>query len=47
VTFSEDDKEKFALMDDFGVPLASLKQIIDMKALIELKQINLEFQSIL
>ena len=32
VTFSEDDKEKFALMDDFGVPLASLKQIIDMKA---------------
>ena len=32
VTFSEDDKEKFALMDDFRVPLASLKQIIDMKA---------------
>ena len=32
VTFSEDDKEKFALMDDFAVPLASLKQIIDMKA---------------
>lgn len=32
VTFSEDDKTKFALMDDFGVPVASLKQIIDMKA---------------
>ncbi|ABQ03527.1 ExbD/TolR family protein [Flavobacterium johnsoniae] len=32
VTFSEQDKEKFALMDDFGVPITSLKQIIDMKA---------------
>ncbi|MDX6191335.1 biopolymer transporter ExbD [Flavobacterium sp. Fl-318] len=32
VTFSEEDKTKFALMDDFGVPLANLKQIIDMKA---------------
>lgn len=32
VSFSEEDKAKFALMDDFGVPLASLKQIIDMKA---------------
>jgi len=32
VTFSEDDKDKFALMDDFGVPLANLKQIIGMKA---------------
>ncbi|MBZ4044667.1 MULTISPECIES: ExbD/TolR family protein [Flavobacterium] len=32
VSFSDQDKEKFALMDDFGVPLASLKQIIDMKA---------------
>lgn len=32
VTFSEDDKTKFALMDDFGVPLANLKQIIGMKA---------------
>ncbi|MEC5167127.1 biopolymer transport protein ExbD [Flavobacterium sp. PL11] len=32
VAFSEDDKEKFALMDDFGVPIESLKQIIDMKA---------------
>ncbi|MCI9844133.1 ExbD/TolR family protein [Flavobacterium pectinovorum] len=32
VAFSEDDKAKFALMDDFGVPLANLKQIIDMKA---------------
>ena len=30
--FSEDDKTKFALMDDFGVPVANLKQIIDMKA---------------
>ncbi|MFZ0599489.1 MAG: biopolymer transporter ExbD [Flavobacterium sp.] len=32
VTFSEDDKTKFALMDDFGVPIANLKQIIDLKA---------------
>lgn len=32
VNFSEEDKEKFALMDDFGVPVTSLKQIIDMKA---------------
>lgn len=30
VTFSEDDKTKFALMDDFGVPVTSLKQIIGM-----------------
>ncbi|WP_264535238.1 ExbD/TolR family protein [Flavobacterium sp. N1736] len=32
VTFSEDDKNQFALMDDFGVPVAGLKQIINMKA---------------
>ncbi|MDR7209833.1 biopolymer transporter ExbD [Flavobacterium piscis] len=32
VNFSEEDKEKFALMDDFGVPVANLKQIIDMKS---------------
>ncbi|AOZ98657.1 MULTISPECIES: ExbD/TolR family protein [Flavobacterium] len=32
VTFSDEDKEKFALMTDFGVPITSLKQIIDMKA---------------
>jgi biopolymer transport protein ExbD len=32
VPFSEEDQAKFALMDDFGVPLANLKQIIDMKA---------------
>ena len=32
VNFSEDDKTKFALMDDFGMPVAGLKQIIDMKA---------------
>ena len=32
VVFSEEDNEKFALMDDFGVPIASLKQIIDLKA---------------
>lgn len=32
ITFSEDDKTKFALMDDFGVPITGLKQIIDMKA---------------
>ncbi|KAF2326239.1 ExbD/TolR family protein [Flavobacterium daemonense] len=31
VNFSEDDKAKFALMDDFGVPVTGLKQIIDMK----------------
>jgi biopolymer transport protein ExbD len=32
VNFSEEDKEKFALMDDFGVPVTNLKQIIDMKS---------------
>lgn len=32
VNFSEDDKAKFALMDDFGVPVTNLKQIIDLKA---------------
>lgn len=32
VTFSEDEKTKFALMDDFGVPLAELKGIIGLKA---------------
>lgn len=32
VNFSEEDKTKFALMDDFGVPLANLKQIIDMSS---------------
>jgi biopolymer transport protein ExbD len=32
VAFSEEDQAKFALMDDFGVPLANLKQIIDLKA---------------
>jgi len=32
VNFSEEDKAKFALMDDFGVPVANLKQIIDLKA---------------
>lgn len=32
VQFSEDDQTKFALMDDFGVPVANLKQIIAMKA---------------
>lgn len=32
VAFSDEDKEKFALMDDFGVPIGSLKQIIDLKA---------------
>ena len=32
VNFSEEDKEKFALMDDFGVPVENLKQIIDMRS---------------
>ncbi|HJS01244.1 MAG TPA: biopolymer transporter ExbD [Flavobacterium sp.] len=32
LTFSEEDKKKFALMTDFGVPIQSLKQIIDMKS---------------
>lgn len=32
VTFSEDESTKFALMDDFGVPVESLKIIIAMKA---------------
>lgn len=32
VTFSDEEKSKFALMDGFGVPILNLKQIIDMKA---------------
>jgi len=32
VTFSQEDKEKFALIENFGVPIENLKQIIDMKA---------------
>jgi biopolymer transport protein ExbD len=31
VTFSEDDQNKFAIMESFGVPVQSLKQILDMK----------------
>jgi biopolymer transport protein ExbD len=30
--FSDDEKEKFALMEGFGVPIQNLKQIIGMKA---------------
>ncbi|MCC9072854.1 biopolymer transporter ExbD [Flavobacterium sp. F-65] len=32
VAFSDKDKSEFALMEGFGVPITSLKQIIDMKA---------------
>lgn len=32
VTFSDADKTMFSLMDDFGVPMTSLKDIIEMKA---------------
>ena len=32
IAFSESDGEKFALMEGFGVPIGSLKQIIDMKS---------------
>lgn len=32
VPFTDEDKDKFALMDGFGVPIQSLKQIIDMKS---------------
>ncbi|KIA98697.1 MULTISPECIES: biopolymer transporter ExbD [unclassified Flavobacterium] len=32
VAFSDNDKTEFALMEGFGVPITSLKQIIDMKA---------------
>ncbi len=32
MTFSDDEKAKFALMEDFGVPMAALKQIIAMKS---------------
>ena len=32
VNFSDVDKKTFSLMDDFGVPIQSLKQIIEMKA---------------
>ncbi|MBK0369231.1 ExbD/TolR family protein [Flavobacterium agrisoli] len=32
VKFSESDKTEFSLMSDFGVPIASLKGLIDMKS---------------
>ncbi|TDE03631.1 ExbD/TolR family protein [Flavobacterium sandaracinum] len=32
VTFTEEDKSTFSRMDDFGVPIQSLKQIIEMDA---------------
>jgi len=31
VKFSEEDQNKFAIMESFGVPVQSLKQILDMK----------------
>ena len=31
VKFSEEEQQKFAIMESFGVPVQSLKQIIDMK----------------
>ncbi|HMI06025.1 MAG TPA: biopolymer transporter ExbD [Flavobacterium sp.] len=31
VKFSDDDQNKFAIMESFGVPIQSLKQILDMK----------------
>lgn len=32
VTFSDEDKSTFSRMDDFGVPISNLKEIIEMKA---------------
>ena len=32
IAFSESDSQQFALMEGFGVPIESLKQILDMKA---------------
>ena len=32
VTFTDEDKVMFSRMDDFGVPILNLKQIIEMKA---------------
>ena len=32
IEFSEEDMTKFALMESFGVPLESLKQVLDMKS---------------
>jgi biopolymer transport protein ExbD len=32
VEFTDDDKDKFALMEGFGVPIESLKSIIEMKS---------------
>jgi biopolymer transport protein ExbD len=37
LTFSDEDKDKFALMEGFGVPIVSLKQIIEMKSSDRLK----------
>ena len=32
VTFTDEDKKMFSLMEGFGVPIANLKQIIEMKS---------------
>lgn len=32
VDFTDEDKKIFSMMDDFGVPILNLKQIIEMKA---------------
>lgn len=32
VTFSDDEKKSFSLMNEFGVPIASLKEIINMRS---------------
>jgi len=37
LTFSDQQKVKFALMEDFGVPIQSLDQVIDMKSSDRLK----------
>jgi len=37
ITFSEEEAEKFALMEGFGVPIQNLKQIIEMKSADRLK----------
>ena len=32
IKFSDEDAEKFSLMESFGVPIGSLKEILNMKA---------------
>jgi hypothetical protein len=46
VLFTDGEKNTFSRMDDFGVPISNLKQIIDMKASDRSRQNSLVFLQI-